>query len=101
MKVIWSRESLRQLIEIEKFISKDSPERAIKFIDRLIDRGEKVKEYPYKGRIVPEFSLNEIREVFVKTYRIVYKISEDQIEILTVFEGHQLLNSDDMSIKVI
>lgn len=96
MKVIWSRESLRQLIEIEHFISKDNPERAIKFIDRLIDRGEKVKDYPYKGRIVPEFSLDEIREVFEKTYRIVYKISADQIEILTVFEGRQLLRLSDL-----
>ena len=96
MKVIWSRESLRQLIEIEHFISKDNPERALKFIDRLIDRGEKVKDYPYKGRIVPEFSLNEIREVFEKTYRIVYKISDDKIEILTVFEGHRQLSVSDV-----
>ena len=94
--MIWSKESLIQLIEIEQFISKDNPTGAIKFIDRLIDRGDKVKEYPFKGRIVPEFSVNEIREVFEKTYRIVYKISDDQIEILTVFEGHQLLRSGDI-----
>ncbi len=96
MKVVWSKESLRQLIEIEQFISRDSPDRAVKFINKLIDRGEKVKDYPYKGRIVPEFSINEIREVFEKTYRIVYKISKDQIEILTVFEGHQLLRHDEV-----
>ena len=96
MKVIWSKESLRQLIEIEQFISRDNPDRAVKFINKIIDRGEKLKYYPYKGRIVPEFSINEIREVFEKTYRIVYKISKDQIEILTVFEGHQLLSSDDV-----
>ena len=96
MKVVWSKESLRQLIEIEQFISRDNPDRAVKFINKLIDRGEKVKDYPYKGRIVPEFSTNEIREVFEKTYRIVYKISKDQIEILTVFEGHQLLRHDEV-----
>lgn len=93
MKVIWSQESLNQLIEIEIFIAKDGSDRAAKFINKLINRGERVKDYPYKGRIVPEFSLNEIREVFEKTYRIVYKISKDQIEILTVFEGHQMLKS--------
>lgn len=94
MKVIWSNESLKQLIEIEQFISKDNPERAIIFIDKLIDRGEKIKDYPFKGRIVPEFSINEIREVLEKSYRIVYRISENQIEILTVFEGHKLLRTD-------
>ena len=93
MKVIWSKESLRQLIEIEKYIAFDNPERAVQFVDRLIDRAEQLKEYPYQGRVVPEFALNEIREVFVKTYRIVYRISDDYIEILTVFEGHKLLKS--------
>ena len=96
MKVIWSKESLQQLIEIEKYISRDSPERAVQFINRLIDRAEKIKDYPYKGRVVQEFSLNEIREVFEKSYRIVYRISEDQIEILTVFEGHKLLKSSEI-----
>jgi len=96
LKIIWSNESLKKLIEIELFISKDSPQRASQFIDKIIARCEKIKNYPYKGRVVPEFSINEIREVFEKTYRIVYKISETQIEILTIFEGHQLLRSDDI-----
>ncbi|NOX89808.1 MAG: type II toxin-antitoxin system RelE/ParE family toxin [Calditrichaeota bacterium] len=87
MKIIWSKESLRQLIEVENYVSKDNPERSAKFINKLIDCAEKVTDYPFKGRIVPEFSSDEIREVFEKTYRIVYGISEDQIEILTVFEG--------------
>jgi len=95
LKVIWSKESLRQLIEIENHISKDSPERAVKFINKSIERAEKAKDYPYKGRIVPEFLMNEIREVFEKTYRIIYRISEKQIEVLTVFEGLQLLKSVD------
>jgi len=96
LKVIWSKESLQQLIQIEQYISRDNPERAVQFINRLIDRAEKIKDYPYKGRVVPEFSLNEIREVFEKSYRIVYRISENQIEILTVFEGHKLLKSPEI-----
>lgn len=96
MKVIWSQESLKQLIEIEIFIAKDSPGRAAKFINKLIEHGEKIKDYPYKGRVVPEFSVSEIREVFEKSYRIVYRISDDQIEILTVFEGHRMLNHGDL-----
>ena len=96
MNIVWSKESLRQLIQIEQYISGDNPERAVQFINRLIDRAEEIKDYPYKGRIVPEFSLNEIRKVFEKSYRIVYRISENQIEILTVFEGHKLLNSSEI-----
>lgn len=92
MKVIWSKESLRQLIEIENFIASDNPGRAEKFVLKLIECGEKTQNFPFKGRMVPEFSIHEIREVFYKNYRIVYRVSENQIEILTVFEGHKLIN---------
>jgi toxin ParE1/3/4 len=94
MKIIWSRTALHRLIEIEEFIAMDNPLQAEKFILKLINRGESVKDFPYRGRVVPEFSNNEIREVFEKSYRIVYKIRDEHVEILTVFEGHQLLKLD-------
>ncbi|HKJ82311.1 MAG TPA: type II toxin-antitoxin system RelE/ParE family toxin [Ignavibacteriaceae bacterium] len=99
MKVIWSRESLRRLIEIENYIAKDNPERAIKFIDKIIDRGEDIKNFPLRGRIVPEFSNNDIREVLENSYRIVYRISKTRVEILTIFEGHKLFPVSDIKNK--
>jgi toxin ParE1/3/4 len=41
--------------------------------------------------MVPEFQLDHVREVFLGNYRIVYRLAEGGIEILTVFEGHRLL----------
>ena len=96
MKVIWTNESLNRLTEIESFISKDSPQRAISFVDKLIHRGESLAEQPYKGRIVPEISITEIREVLEKNYRIVYRVAKDRIEILTVFEGHRLIRPKEI-----
>ncbi|WP_456409128.1 hypothetical protein [Caldithrix abyssi] len=40
--------------------------------------------------------MNESRKVFEKNYRI----SENKIEILTVFEGHKLLKSSEVLKKV-
>jgi plasmid stabilization system protein ParE len=37
-----------------------------------------------------------IRELIVKKYRIVYRLRRDQIEILTVFEGHRQLRIDEI-----
>ncbi len=50
------------------------------------------------GRIVPEISNPEIRELIVEKYRIVYRVQEADIEILTVFEGHKLLRIDELEI---
>ena len=96
MKVIWTNESLNRLIEIEDYISKDNPNRALKFTDRIINRGESLTQFPNKGRIVPEFSIPEIREILEQNYRIVYRITKTRIEILTIFEGHRLIRTKEI-----
>lgn len=93
MNVIWTKEALERLYEIEEYIARDSFERAEQFVNYLIERGESITENPHIGRIVPEISNPEIREVLAKKYRIVYRIQSNFIVILTVFEGHKLLYS--------
>jgi addiction module RelE/StbE family toxin len=96
MKVRWSHEAFLHLIEIEIFIAKDSPIRAQKFIDQIIKRGDALQDSPHIGRMVPEISNPDIRELIIKNYRLIYKISSEQIEILTVFEGHRLLRVNEI-----
>ena len=91
MKIIWTHEALERLQGIKKFVSKDSPDRASQFIQRIIDRAETIPHNPHLGRIVPELSNPVIRELIYKNYRIVYRISKKSIEILTVFEAHMQL----------
>ena len=40
MKILWTRESLNRLIEIEEFIAKDNAERAVQFVDEIIAHAE-------------------------------------------------------------
>ena len=96
MKVIWTKEALERLADIEEFIAKNSPDRAEKFINYLIKRGESISKNPQLGRIVPEISNHQIREIIVKKHRIVYRTGKDNLEILTVFEGHRLLRIDEI-----
>ena len=98
MTVIWTKEALEKLHSIEEIIGTANPERAEIFIDHLIERGESISQNPQIGRIVPEISIPEIREIIVKKYRIVYKIKKEKIEILTVFESHRLLRIDELII---
>jgi hypothetical protein len=39
---------------------------------------------------VPELQREDVREVIEGNYRIVYMITKDSMEVLTVFEGHHL-----------
>ena len=98
MKVIWIKEALEWLIEIEEFIAQDSLQQAEKFINFLIKRGESILQNPKIGRVVPEIPNPCIRELIKKKYRMVYRIKKGKIEILTVFEGHRLFRIDEIEI---
>ncbi len=87
MKIRWTKEALYNIQEIEDFISQDNPTAAIKFTDKLISLVEKIIEFPKRGRIVPELSIEQIREILYKNYRIVYLVKKNSLEVLTVFEG--------------
>jgi addiction module RelE/StbE family toxin len=96
MKITWTHEALKRLIEIEDYIAEDSQTRAVKFINQIIQKAESLKKHPQKGRIVPEFSIPELRELIYKNYRIVYKIKKESLEILTVFEAHRLIRKREL-----
>ena len=96
MKIKWTHEALERLFEIEDFISQDSPERAGKFVDQIVEHAETLSDKPLRGRTVPEISNPDIRELIFKKYRIVYRIRGNNLDILTVFEGHRLLRWDEM-----
>ncbi len=96
MIVKWSQEAGDNLFDIEEFIARDSVERAVRFIDALIDQTEAIlSDNPRSGRIVPEIGNPDIRELIYRGYRIVYRLNADRIDILTVFEGHRLLRLND------
>lgn len=100
MKIVWTEEALQNLRNIERFIAEDSPKRAIEFTNFLISNTESLLENPRIGRVVPEISNPIIRELIVKKYRIVYRLKPTLIEILTVFEGHKLLDPDNIELSV-
>jgi toxin ParE1/3/4 len=96
MKIFWTKEALLRLQEIEEYISRDNPISAIEFVDKLITVAETINDNPKKGRIVPELSLENIRELLHQNYRIVYLVKKNSVDILTVFEGHQLLKKEEI-----
>ncbi len=87
MKVHWTDNALHQLSVIFDHIALNSEVYARRMADRLTKRSRQIGNFPYSGRIVPEFKKEEVREVIEGVYRIIYCIKQDQIDILTVFHG--------------
>jgi len=55
--------------------------------DRLTRRSQQIAEFPFSGRRVPEYDVDQIREVIEGSFRIIYHIKSDQIDILAVIHG--------------
>lgn len=98
MKLSWSQRALDDLLDIGRFIARNDPRAARRWVERLRQRAQEAARNPRLGRIVPEYSQEDLREVILGAYRIVYRVQEDTIEVLTVFEGHRLLPEDVLSV---
>ncbi|WP_295392070.1 type II toxin-antitoxin system RelE/ParE family toxin [uncultured Thiodictyon sp.] len=96
MRVRWTDQAFLRLAEIEDFIARDNPKAGARMAERIIDRGDALADQPYLGRPLPELPGTELREVIVGNYRIIYRVREDQVEVLTVFEGHRRLPTEDL-----
>jgi addiction module RelE/StbE family toxin len=92
VKIKWSKDSIESLKEICSYIAKDSPYYARIFKDRIFEMVEHLEFFPELGRKVPEANDPTVRELIYKSYRIIYQMKENYLEIITVIHGSRLLN---------
>ena len=87
MKVLWTDAAVAQLQGIHDYLAQTSPEYALRMIDRLTKRSIQIAAFPMSGRMVPEYELNEVREVIDGRYRIIYLVEVAQVQVLAVIHG--------------
>jgi len=87
MTVHWTGTAQDHLDAIYAYIAQDSPEYALRMVDRLTRRSQQIAEAPLSGRRVPEYDMDQIREFIENPYRIIYHIKSDQIDVIAVLHG--------------
>ena|SRR5437868_3312110 len=93
MKILWTDPAIDDLRNLLAYIAKDSEEYARSFVERIILSVDKLTDFPRLGRMVPEADQEAIRELLYHNYRIIYRIKDELIEILTVVHGRRDLGS--------
>jgi toxin ParE1/3/4 len=91
MRVHWTNNAVDHLVNIYEYISLNSHTYAKRMVDKLTRRSQQIADQPMSGRKVPEYDAEDIRELIEKPYRIIYRIKQDQIDVLAVIHGAQLL----------
>lgn len=91
MRLRWTLQAREDLLDIGRYIARDKPGAARQWVDRLRQRARDAADMPWMGRKVPEIGREDVREVMMGGYRLVYRVRDNAIEMLTVFDGHRLL----------
>ena len=72
----------------------ESLERANSVVDRLTQGANSIAVTPRRARKVPEFNRDELREILIRPYRLIFRIEERSIRVLAIHHYRQILPTD-------
>ena len=93
VEVTWSPEAVEDLESITEYIARDSEYYARAVVSSILSTTRSIAEHPYLGRVVPEMRNDRIRERFVYSYRLVYRIEPERVLVVPVMHGKRLLEN--------
>jgi toxin ParE1/3/4 len=98
--VRWSDVAESDLKGIVEYIAEDSPARAYEVFSEIKARAWSLHAFPDRGRTVPELQdqgITQYRELIIAPWRIIYRISEETVYVLSVLDSRQ--NVEDILLR--
>ena len=86
-RVTWTESAWADLEAAAEYIEKDSPRYAAAFVREMRDASRSLANLSERGRIVPEFDDSIIRELLVRSYRMIYRVGDDRVVVLGLIHG--------------
>jgi toxin ParE1/3/4 len=96
VKIRWSVLAIERVAEIAEYIQRDNPMAAEKWVESVFQVVGQLAQFPESGRIIPEIKQSHFREIIHGHYRVIYRLEEKQISILTIRHGKQILPVDEI-----
>jgi len=93
-RVVWANIAEEDLTAIIKYIHSDNPAAAKDSLERIKTKVSNLDSLPQRGRIVPALrqqGILQYRELVVPPWRIIYRISDSYVYVLSVFDSRQNL----------
>lgn len=93
----WQKTARNDLNQIYNYIYEDSIYYAIKTIENIVKIVDNISFFPYIGRKVPEYNLENYRELIYKSYRIIYKVQSNEILIRRIWHSSRKMPNNLIS----
>ena len=95
-RVVWTRPARDDVREIRAYIARDSAHYARVVAAQLVTAVDRLRDFPLSGCVVPELARPNLREVIEGAYRIVYRVTADEVQVLTVVHGARRFPTDEL-----
>jgi addiction module RelE/StbE family toxin len=92
-RVVWSPRALDDVDSIASYISRDSTSHASAVVTKIIRATRTLRRFPFAGRMVPEFEDETLRERFIYSYRIIYRVQGQIVTVAAVIHGKRVLEA--------
>ena len=86
-KVVWAEPAWDDLAAVADYIARGSEHYAATLVDEVKYAASSLADFAERGQAVSEFGDESIRELLIRPYRLVYKITEDTVIVLTLVHG--------------
>jgi toxin ParE1/3/4 len=86
-RVVWTEIAWGDLEAAADYIAKDSPNYAAAFVREVRDAARSLANLAERGRLVPEFGDPSIRELLVRSYRLVYQVTKPTVHVVGFIHG--------------
>lgn len=85
--VEWSESAISSVVDAAEYIAKDSPSYAAALVDKAEKTANSLFQFVERGRVVPEYGDQSIRELFVDNYRLIYRVRGRHVLIAAFVHG--------------
>ncbi|MDO9207279.1 MAG: type II toxin-antitoxin system RelE/ParE family toxin [Sulfuricurvum sp.] len=95
--VFWTQTAENDFIFILEYIKKDSLKNAQTVFGVIKEQALKLNTFPERGRVVPElqeFGITQYREIIIQRWRMIYKIVDERVYIVSLIDARQ--NGEDI-----
>ena len=91
----WSPRGKRRLLDCMRYIAEQSQDwpTVTNWRDSVYAAVEHLEDFPESGSTVREFNRDNIRQVIVGDYRVIYRVRRRTPEVISVRHGHFLIES--------
>lgn len=87
--VKWTAPAKLDLKDIYDYIAKDSKYYAQKISKDIVAKSEILKDFRKLGRVSPEIDDPNVREILVYSYRLIYEVLPNSIQVLALIHSRQ------------